>query len=164
MEQQSPDPPPKLRHHPSSTQWRNPFLLIRTQRRQKSANPPPRVVSNTRPVELFTPTPAPRVEKGVDDEEKPIAMLTCLQRQMIPGPPEIQEEDISRRTRSQTQIQSNIVTPARVAARRYPAAIFQYIALPILDKETVKLLEYRQLRKDPRYAPIWNPLYANDLG
>ena len=50
------------------------------------------------------------------------------------------------------------------AARRYPAAIFQYLALPVLDKETGKLLEYRQLRKDPRYAPIWNPSYANKLG
>ena len=50
------------------------------------------------------------------------------------------------------------------AARRYPAAIFQYLALPVLDKETGKLLEYRQLQKDPRYAPIWNPSYANDLG
>ena len=50
------------------------------------------------------------------------------------------------------------------AVRRYPAAIFQYLALPVLDKETGKLLEYRQLRKDPRYTPIWNPSYANELG
>ena len=60
--------------------------------------------------------------------------------------------------------QANIVTPTMAAARRYPAAIFQYLALLVLDKETGKLLEYRQLRKDPRYVPIWNPSYANELG
>ena len=50
------------------------------------------------------------------------------------------------------------------AARRYPAAIFQYLALPVLDKETGKLLEYRQVRNNPIYSPIWNPSYANKLG
>ena len=107
------------------------------------------MVSNTRPAELLTPTPAPRVDKGVDDEEEPIDMRTRLQIQMMPGPQEIQEETIARRTRSQTQSQANIVIPARADACRYPAAIFQYLALPVLDKETGKLLEYRQLRKDP---------------
>ena len=91
-------------------------------------------------------------------------MRTRLQRQMMPGPPAIQEEPISIRTRSQTQSQANIVTPARAAACRYPAAIFQYRALPVLDKETGKLLEYQKLRKYSRYAPIWNPSYANELG
>ena len=91
-------------------------------------------------------------------------MRTHLQRQMIHGPLEVQEEPISRRKRSQTQSQANIVTPARAAARRYPAAIVQFLALPVLDKETGKLLEYQQLRKYPRYAPIWNPSYANELG
>ena len=164
MEQQSPDPQLKLHHQPSSTQRRNPSLLRRTQWRQQSANPPPRVVSNTSSAELFTPTPAPRVDKGVDYEEEPISMRTRLQRHMMPRPLEIQSKPIVRRTRSQTQSQANIVTPARAAARRYPAAIFQYLALPVLDKETGKLLEYQQLRKDPRYAPIWNPSYANELG
>ena len=83
---------------------------------------------------------------------------------MMPGPPAIQEEPIARRTRSQTQSQANIFTPARAAACRYPAAIFQYLALPVLDKETGKILEYRQLRKDPRCAPIWNTSYTNELG
>ena len=83
---------------------------------------------------------------------------------MMPGPPPIQEEPIARRTQSQIQIQSNIVTLAKAASRRYPAAIFQYLALPVLDKETGKLLEYCQIRKDPKYALIWNPSYANELG
>ena len=88
-------------------------------------------------------------------------MRTRLQRQITLA---IQEEPIARSTQSQTQSQANIVTPARLAACRYPAAIFQYIALPVLDKETGKLLEYQQLKKDLRYAPIWNPSYANELG
>ena len=75
----------------------------------------------------------------------------------MPVPPTGQEEPIARRTRSQIQRQANIVTPAMAASRRYPADIFQYHALPVLDKETGKILEYRQLQKYPRYAPIWNP-------
>ena len=84
-------------------------------------------------------------------------MCTRSQIQTMPGPPEIHEEPIARRTRSQTQSQANIVIPARAAACHYPAAIFQYLALPVLDKETGKLLEYRQLIKYPKYAPMWNP-------
>ena len=79
------------------------------------------------------------MDKGTDDEEEPIAMRTCFQIQMMLGPPEIQEEPIARRTQSQTQSQANIVTPARASDRRYLAAIFQYLALPALDKETGKL-------------------------
>ena len=122
------------------------------------------MLSNRRQAEVFTPTPDPRVEEGVEDDEEPIAMRMCSHRQIMPVPLEVQEELIARSTRSQIQSQANIVTPARAAARRYPAAIFQYLALPVLDKKTGKLLEYRQLRKDPRYAPIWNPSYANNLG
>ena len=93
------------------------------------------------------------MDKGVVKDEEPIAMGKILHRQVIPVPLEGQEEPIARRTRSQIQRQSNIVTPAMAAARRYPAAIFQYLALPVLVKETGKILEYRQLRKDPRYVP-----------
>ena len=101
---------------------------------------------------------------GVVDDEEPIAMRTRLHRQVMPVPPAGQEEPVARRTRSRIQRQANIVTPAMAASCRYPAAIFQYLALPVLDKETGKLLEYRQIQKDKRYAPIWNPSYANELG
>ena len=101
---------------------------------------------------------------GVVDDDEPIVMRTRSHRQATPVPLAGQDEPISRRKRSRLQCQANIVTPAMADASRYPAAIFQYLALPVLDKETGKLLEYRQLQKDPRYAPICNPSYSNKLG
>jgi hypothetical protein len=37
-------------------------------------------------------------------------------------------------------------------------------ALAVLDRESGKLLEHRQLRKDPRYKTVWDRSYANELG
>jgi hypothetical protein len=37
-------------------------------------------------------------------------------------------------------------------------------ALAVLDRESGKLLEHRQLRKDPRYKSGWDHLYTNELG
>jgi hypothetical protein len=37
-------------------------------------------------------------------------------------------------------------------------------ALAVLDQETGKLLEHRQLRKDPRYKKVWDRSYYNELG
>ena len=150
--------------HQTTSTRRKPSILRRSWRIQQSAPPPPRVVPNTSQAEVFTPTPYPRVDMGVVDAEEPIAMRTRSCRQATPVFPAGQDEPIVRRTRSRIQRQANIVMPAMAAARRYPAVIFQYLVLPVLDKETGKILEYRQLRKDPRYAPIWNPSYANELG
>ena len=77
---------------------------------------------------------------GVVDDEEPIAMRTRLHRQVMLVPPAGQEEPISRRTWSKIQRQANIVTPSMASAQRYPATIFQYLALPVLHKETGKIL------------------------
>jgi hypothetical protein len=37
-------------------------------------------------------------------------------------------------------------------------------ALAVLDRDSGKLLENRQLRKDPRYKTVWDRSYANELG
>ena len=37
-------------------------------------------------------------------------------------------------------------------------------ALAVLDRDSGKLLEHRQLRKDPRYKTVWDRSYANELG
>jgi hypothetical protein len=37
-------------------------------------------------------------------------------------------------------------------------------ALAVLDRESGKLLEHRQLRKDPRYKTVWDRSNANELG
>ena len=36
--------------------------------------------------------------------------------------------------------------------------------MPVLDKETGKTLEFRQLRNHPKYKEIWNTSYCNELG
>ena len=35
--------------------------------------------------------------------------------------------------------------------------------MPVLDKETGKILEFRQLRNQPKYKDIWNTSYFNEL-
>ena len=74
------------------------------------------------------------------------------------------EEPISRRTRSQL---ANLVTngtPHGAARRQYPRNFLLDWAMPVLDEETGKTLEYGQLRKHPKYQKVWNESYSNELG
>ena len=59
---------------------------------------------------------------------------------------------------------ANVITPAQAAKRRYPAQFLQILAMPVLDETSVQSLQYRQLRKHPKFAHIWNTSYANELG
>ena len=36
--------------------------------------------------------------------------------------------------------------------------------MPVLDETSGQSLQYRQLRKHPKFAHIWNTSYANELG
>ena len=36
--------------------------------------------------------------------------------------------------------------------------------MPVLDETSGKSLQYRQLRKHPKFVHIWNTSYANELG
>ena len=36
--------------------------------------------------------------------------------------------------------------------------------MPVLDNETGESLEYRQLRRHPKYKKVWNTSYSNELG
>ena len=38
------------------------------------------------------------------------------------------------------------------------------LALPVLDHDTGKTLEHRQLRRHPKYKETWDTSYANELG
>ena len=71
---------------------------------------------------------------------------------------------VARRTRSQTANTASAITPAQAAQRRYPAKLIQSLATPVLDKTSSQSLQYRQLRKHPKFAHIWNTSYANELG
>ena len=45
-----------------------------------------------------------------------------------------------------------------------PSPVSPSLSMPVLDKPSGQLLEYRQLRKHPKFAHKWNTSYANDLG
>ena len=87
---------------------------------------------------------------------------------MEPPPPRLDKATylgpIYRRTRSQTTAMDNIITLAQAAKRRYPAHFLQSLELPVFDKTSEQLLQYRQLCKHPKFLHIWNTSYANELG
>ena len=71
---------------------------------------------------------------------------------------------IARRTRSQTTNMASTITPSQAAQQRYPDKFIQSLAIPVLKETSGQSLQYRQLRKHPRFAHIWNTSYANKLG
>ena len=76
----------------------------------------------------------------------------------------IDTEPIASRTRSQTTNTASAITPDQAALRRYPAKFVQSLAMPVLDETSGQSLQYRQLRKHPKFARIWKTSYANELG
>ena len=66
-------------------------------------------------------------------------------------PPEV--EPVAHRTRSRTK-------PSEVIA----AVVRDLLACSVMDVDTGKMLEFRQLRKHPKYKKIWDTSYANELG
>ena len=54
--------------------------------------------------------------------------------------------------------------PAAAAARKYPAAFLLHLAYPVIDEDTGKSLEYRQLKHHPKLAEIWQRSYSNEMG
>ena len=68
---------------------------------------------------------------------------------------------IARRTRSQTTATANVITPAQAAKQRYPAQFLQSLAMTVLEETSGQSLQYRQLRKQPKFAHIWNTSYTN---
>ena len=59
---------------------------------------------------------------------------------------------------------ASFITPAQAAQQIYPAKFLQILAMPVLDKNSGQSLQYRQLRKHPKFSHIWNTSYANELG
>lgn len=62
-------------------------------------------------------------------------------------------EPIAHRTRSRTKV-DQVVT----------AVVKDLLACSVMDEDTGELLEFRQLRKHPKYKKIWDTSYANELG
>ena len=62
-------------------------------------------------------------------------------------------EPIAHRTRSRTS-SAEVIT----------AVVRDLLACSLMDVDTGEILEFRQLRKHPKYMKIWDTSYANELG
>ena len=80
---------------------------------------------------------------------------------------------ITHRTRSQTIQEALSLQPDQATHRNYPRQLIEVWFTPVpsdlesmsvLDEESGKTLEFRQLRFHPKYRDIWITLYANELG
>merc|ERR1712086_843943 len=56
------------------------------------------------------------------------------------------------------------ISPRNAAARCYPHALLLHLAYPVTDENTGAALEYRQLKRHPKLAPIWSNSYSNEMG
>ena len=63
------------------------------------------------------------------------------------------EDPIASRTRSKTQSEDVI-----------SAVVQELLACSVLDADTGEMLEFRQLRRHPKYKKIWDTYYSNELG
>ena len=142
-----------------------PRSILRPMRRTQEDRPPasPSMVVIPKPPAI----PVPQIPTTSPDE--PIARCT---RSSLPSmdraPPKVHKTidtaPIASRTRSQTANVASAINPAQAAQRRYPTKFLQSLAMPVLNETSSRYLQYRQLRKHPKFAHIWNTSYANELG
>ena len=76
------------------------------------------------------------------------------------------------RTQSQNIQEALTINPAQASQRKYPSELIDLwctslppdlSAIPVLDTETGKTLEFWQLCNHPKYKEIWNTSYFNEL-
>jgi hypothetical protein len=90
-------------------------------------------------------------------------------------PLELINDNIVSRTQSRqklaNEVEESIAARVKRRARESINAVYTLLengntemASPVLDIETEKLLEYRQLRCDPRFEDTWEKLAANNFG
>ena len=114
-------------------------------------------------------SPIPTLQLSIASQDELIAWHTSS---MFPTmelpPPRVNKKTdtapIAARTRSQTTAMASVITPSEASQRQYPFKFLQSMAMPDLDKTYGQSLQYRQLRKHPKFAHIWNTPYANELG
>ena len=70
-------------------------------------------------------------------------------------------EPISQRTRSKT-FEQKYTTPSH--SRALATHLLTHMANSVLEHETVKQLNYGQLRKHPRLQGIWKTSFSNEMG
>ena len=118
-------------------------------------------VSLPRVLKQLTRNLLPRVSRQPIHADGPIAAHT-RSRKTIPVPvpncevTTVEEESIAHRTRSHQSNVAPSVSPSQAAQRNYPLIFLLDWAMPVLDEESGKTLEYGQLCKHPKYQKIWN--------
>ena len=135
---------------------------IRRPREDGSPAPLPRVVIPKPPDIPIPPTPTTSPEEPIEHRTR--SHLPSMDQAYPMVHKTIDTAPIARRTRSQTANTTSAITPAQAAQRKYPAKLIQSLAITVLDKTSGQLVQYRQLRKHPKFAHNWNTSYANELG
>ena len=112
---------------------------------------------------ILTPQPY------IASQDEPIARRTRSRfPTVICPPPRVNKTTdtapIATRTHSQTAAMASVITPAQATQRQYTAKFLQSLEMSVLDETYGQSLQYRQLRKKPKFAHIWNTSYANELG
>ncbi len=89
-------------------------------------------------------------------QPKPLPILT--------QPKIVASESIADRVKSRRETQPSLgQTPGQSIAERV-AQWRREFASPVLDQDTGKMLEYRQLLRDPKYKAIWSKAGVNEIG
>ena len=142
-------------------------------------NTAPNALSNQRPtpiltskgghLEAYRPPPSTPAVTSTKDNYEPVAKRTWYRvlHTVDPPTPRVNKSkdigNIYRLTRSQTAATANEITIAQASKRQHPAQFLQSLEMHVLDVTSGKSLQYRQLRKHPKFAHIWNTSYANEL-
>ena len=148
------------------TRTRQPYILrpMRLPHEDQPPDAPPRVAI---PNPHASPIPTP--QPSITSQYEPIERRTRSRFPTVDQPPprvnkKTDTTPIAKRTRSQTAAMVSVITPSQPSQRRYLAKFLQSMAMPVPDKTSGQLFQYRQLCKHPKFAHIWNTSYANELG
>ena len=138
---------------------------LRPMRRPHEYRPPEAPPRVSIPKPNASPIPTPLTSSTSQYEAVARRTSSRFPRTVDQPPPRVNKTPdtapIARRTRSQTAAMAIVVTPYQAAQRRYPDKFLQSMAMPVLNETSGQLLKYRQLRKHPKFAHIWNNSYAN---
>ena len=120
---------------PTCTKDRSILRPMRCPNEYQPQDVPPRVV-----IQKPNASPLPTKVPSTKSNNKPVARRTRFRvpHTMDQPPPRVSKTQdtgpISRRTRSQTAVLDNVITPAQAAKRRYPYQFLQILEMPVLNK------------------------------
>ena len=125
--------------------------------------PPPRVL----------PPALPRVQLPVEPDTQPVDTQTrSHQTPSTPKPTIPPDSTVAHHTRSRKIEEALPINHSQASQRKYPSEFIDLwcmplptdlAAMPVLDKETFKNMDFRQLHNHPKYKEIWNTSHCNEL-